>query len=90
MKLNLSEVYDEETYQHLKSIMQEDNVVVRNKPKPMAKWEGIGDNPFIESVEDETFTHFYASRSCPQCGRELVKRDPTVTVICPCGWSWRG
>ena len=79
--------FDEGVYEHLNAMKQEDNVVVRNKPKPMAKWEGIGDNPFIEPEE---FVKFYAERDCPQCGRHLVKRDPTVTVVCPCNWVWRG
>jgi ribosomal protein L37AE/L43A len=27
-------------------------------------------------------------RLCPQCGREIRRRDPMETVKCPCGWVW--
>lgn len=29
-------------------------------------------------------------RTCPQCGRELRRRDPMEIVKCPCGWVWNG
>ncbi len=27
-------------------------------------------------------------RLCPQCGRELHRREPMETVRCVCGWVW--
>lgn len=44
----------------------------------------------MADIVDELLAAMQAmwQRTCPQCGRVLLKEDPMRPLRCACGWEW--